>query len=172
MDPYRGLEFELDCTPSDAIWRSQPLSYRGVAEGLANREVVAWVQGRCEIGPRALGNRSLLASASLAASHEILNTIKERESYRPIAPACLADAYGDLFTGGRADSYMLYFSRVRDRSAIPAVTHADGTARVHLVRPQDNPPFDGLLRAIENQSGLGACAIRRSTILAVASSTG
>lgn len=85
-DVYSGLEFVHDTVPDPSLWHRRPLDHDAVAATLAAGRVVAWVQGRWEIGPRALGNRSLLADSFSAASKDRLNEIKQHEDYRPIAP--------------------------------------------------------------------------------------
>ena len=117
--------------------------------------MVAWVQGSCEIGPRALGHRSLLASATRAQSRDLLNCIKQREGYRPIAPVCLEEDLGRWFDRSDPDPFMLRFRCVLDRSALPAVTHVDGTARVQSVTAGSVPPLHDLLRAHRERTGVG-----------------
>jgi hydroxymethyl cephem carbamoyltransferase len=116
--------------------------------------VVAWVQGRAEIGPRALGHRSLLASPLRAESKDVLNDIKQREDYRPIAPACLLEEQGQWFDDDRDDPYMLFFANVTT-DALPAITHVDGTARVQSVGPTGDPSFRELLQAQSRRTGYG-----------------
>ena len=107
-----------------------------VGDALADDQVVAWFQGRSEYGPRALGNRSLLADPRRIENLERLNTIKGREQFRPVAPMVLAERAAEIFSRGPLPSpYMLFVHDVdaawRDR--IPAVTHVDGTARIQTV---------------------------------------
>ncbi|MGH9212993.1 MAG: carbamoyltransferase C-terminal domain-containing protein [Acidimicrobiales bacterium] len=154
-DVYRGARFVADAEPEDLGWRSDVLDVVRLSEVLDRGEVVAWVQGRCEIGPRALGNRSLLASASDPLSHERLNTIKERASYRPIAPVCLEEDLGRWFDSDHPDPYMLYFRRVRHRERIPAVTHVDGSARAQSVTASSHPRLHELLVAHRAGTGVG-----------------
>jgi len=87
-DVYAGLEFEYDAVPDPAIWRRRARAPEDLAAALGTGRVIAWVEGRWEIGPRALGHRSLLAEPFAAATRDRLNSIKKRESYRPIAPVC------------------------------------------------------------------------------------
>lgn len=87
-DVYSGLEFVPDTTPDPARWSATELDHRALARAIGSGRVVAWVQGRWEIAPRALGNRSLLAEPFHAATRDRLNQIKQREDYRPIAPCC------------------------------------------------------------------------------------
>ncbi len=151
---YAGAPFVSDGVPDESAWDERPLALDAVARRLAGGEVVAWVRGRCEIGPRALGHRSLLASPLAAANHDVLNAIKGRESYRPIAPCCLLEDLGRYFEPAVEDPYMLHFSRVIS-DAIPAVTHVDGTARVQSVGPRDDAALRSLLQAFRAHTGHG-----------------
>jgi hydroxymethyl cephem carbamoyltransferase len=151
---YSGLEFDHNAEPDPARWQRVPLSERGVAEALAQGRVFAWVQGRWEIGPRALGNRSLLADASDARMKERLNQIKQREDYRPIAPCCRLEDLPKAFVDDFEDPYMLYFNRVRTDD-FGAVTHVDGSARVQTVSAATNERLHRLLDAVAERRGLG-----------------
>lgn len=151
---YSGLEFITDATPDPSRWHRRRLDHRAVAAALASDRVFAWVQGRWEIGPRALGNRSLLADAQSAASKDRLNHIKQREDYRPIAPAARTEDLASAFDADFEDPYMLYFRRVRD-GRLAAVTHVDGSARVQTVSRQTNPALHQLLGAVAKRQGVG-----------------
>jgi len=148
-----GLDFVHDAEP-DSSWQSAPLDCEEVASRIVAGSIVAWVQGRSEIGPRALGHRSLLASALDRQSHARLNAIKRREAYRPIAPSCLSEELGLWFTPSRADPYMLFFADVTT-DALPAITHVDGSARVHSVGPTDRSGLRPLLEALSRRTGYG-----------------
>jgi carbamoyltransferase len=127
------------------------------AETLARNGIVAWVQGRAEYGPRALGHRSLLADARDPANLERLNDVKGREQFRPVAPMVLAQRAGEIFSGGPIPSpYMLFTHRVADqwRERIPAVVHVDGTARIQTVDPAGEPLVARMLRAYERRTGV------------------
>ena len=117
-----------------------------VARRLRAGEILAWVQGRYEIGPRALGNRSLLAEPFSAETHARLNAIKRREGFRPIAPIVLEDEIGRWFEENHPSPHMLYFQRART-SALRAVTHVDGSARAQTVTREQNPRMHDLLSA-------------------------
>ncbi|GAA4901498.1 carbamoyltransferase [Stackebrandtia albiflava] len=128
-----------------------------VAATLAADGVVGWFQGRAEFGPRALGNRSLLAHPGKADNVERLNDVKGRESFRPVAPMVLADRAAEIFTRGPLPSpYMLFVHDIlpqwRDR--IPAVAHVDGTARVQTVDPAAQPLMAATLAEFESRTGL------------------
>jgi len=128
------------------------------AEWIASGSVVGWYQGRMEFGPRALGNRSILADARDPDMKAKINAkVKFREPFRPFAPVVPledADRYFEL--GGMEAPYMLLVPPVRPelRSVIPAVTHADGTGRVQTVRREQNPRYYDLLRAFEERTGV------------------
>jgi hydroxymethyl cephem carbamoyltransferase len=151
---YSGMPFLTDVTPAPGTWTQQPIDLAATSRLLAEGEIVAWVQGRYEIGPRALGHRSLLASPLTAQSRDKLNTIKEREHYRPIAPCCLTDELTKWFDNPVVDPYMLYFARVTT-DALPAITHVDKTARIQAVSPDDESSLAPLLREFRNRTGYG-----------------
>lgn len=128
-----------------------------VAEVLASDGVVGWFQGRSEFGPRALGQRSLLASPASPGTTGRLNDIKGREAFRPVAPMVLASRAAEVFTGGPLPSpYMLFVHRVRPEwsARIPAVVHVDGTARAQTVDPADLPLMARVLEAFAARTGL------------------
>ncbi|MGL5859281.1 MAG: carbamoyltransferase family protein [Angustibacter sp.] len=127
-----------------------------VAGDLAADRVVAWFTGRSEYGPRALGQRSLLAHPGRVRNLERLNDIKGREQFRPVAPLILADRAADVVDGPLPSPYMLFTHRVHDqwRERIPAVVHVDGTARVQTVDRRDHPLLAALLTEFEARTGL------------------
>lgn len=156
-DVYAGEEFVFDCEPAGYEVRS--LRMDDVAELLERGNVLGWVQGRYEMGPRALGNRSILASPldnapDGARMQDRLNRIKEREDYRPIAPVALEEELLHLFGSDRPSPHMLYLYRVLD-ARIPAVTHADKTARLQTVSRSQNAPLYDLLSAFKRRTGIG-----------------
>jgi hydroxymethyl cephem carbamoyltransferase len=153
-DVYGGLEFERDTAPDPARWRHRPLDEDALAAEIARGTVAAWVQGRWEIGPRALGNRSLLAEPFRRETLDLLNDIKQREPYRPIAPCARVEDLGRAFEEDFEDPHMLYFRRVRDRR-LEAVTHVDGSARVQTVSAEGNPAQHALLSAFARRTGTG-----------------
>lgn len=154
-DVYRGAPFVSDIDPVSLGWVPQPRDPHGLAVTLDEGHIVAWVQGRTEIGPRALGHRSLLASAQRTGSRELLNQVKQREAYRPIAPVCLEDDLADWFDNPDPDPHMLRFRTVTRPSEIPAVVHADGTARAQSVTARSCPELHSLLLACRDLSGVG-----------------
>jgi carbamoyltransferase len=127
------------------------------AAALARGEVVGWFQGRTEWGPRALGNRSILADPRRGDMKALLNAkIKRRESFRPFAPSVLEERTGDWFTIDYPDPFMIkvYPIRPEKRPLIPAVTHADGTGRLQTVSRRTNPRYWKLIRAFEEATGV------------------
>lgn len=154
-DVYSGLAFEEDATPDPGQWTAQPLDGAALARVLGDGHVVAWVQGRWEIGPRALGHRSLLAEPFNASTHQRLNAVKKREDYRPIAPVCRVEDLAAVFYEDFEDPYMLYFRRVRPESKAEAITHVDGSARAQSVTAESNPPLHALLTEFARQRGVG-----------------
>jgi len=130
---------------------------RETAAAIARGEVVGWYQGRSEWGPRALGNRSILADPRRADMKELLNLkIKRRESFRPFAPSILEERVGEWFAQSYPDPFMLkvYPIRPEKRAEIPAVTHADGTGRLQTVSERANPIYTKLIRAFEAETGV------------------
>jgi carbamoyltransferase len=127
------------------------------AAALAAGEVVGWYQGRAEWGPRALGNRSILADPRRADMRDILNLkIKRRESFRPFAPSILEERTSEWFTIGYPDPFMIkvYPIRPEKRALIPAVTHVDGTGRLQTVLRRTNPRYWKLIHEFENLTGV------------------
>ncbi|WP_085315788.1 carbamoyltransferase C-terminal domain-containing protein [Derxia lacustris] len=126
------------------------------AARIAAGKVIGWCQGRAEFGPRALGNRSILALPASAAMRDRVNAIKRREPWRPLAPSVLAEAAADWFDAARPSPHMLLTFQVRaDRRArIPAVAHVDGSARVQTVSAHDNPRYHALIAEVGRLTGL------------------
>jgi carbamoyltransferase len=124
---------------------------RDTAALLAENKIIGWFQGRMEFGPRALGARSILASPLQAEMQQRLNQIKDREDFRPVAPAVLEEQAGEWFCRGRQQTlrapFMLFVYDVAAgrEQQIPAVRHVDGTARVQTVNRQQNPLYYQLL---------------------------
>jgi carbamoyltransferase len=132
------------------------LCYRA-AELVANRNIVGWFQGKMEWGPRALGNRSIIADPRYAETKDILNArIKRREKFRPFAPAILAEATGDYFDQSYPDPFMLkvYNVHPEKQAEIPAVTHVDGTGRLQTVEQRINPRYHRLIQAFCDHTGV------------------
>jgi carbamoyltransferase len=125
---------------------------RELAQRLAECEIASFYYGRAEVGPRALGHRSILASPLNDQLRDRVNRVKSRELWRPLAPACTECDIGTYFSLVPADSYFMLFNAVAKTKLLPAVTHVDGTARVQIVTP-DCGPFYQLLLAFAEISG-------------------
>jgi hydroxymethyl cephem carbamoyltransferase len=150
---YAGEDFvhdDADLTGFEA----KPLDRSEIAGELADGAVLAWVQGRYEIGPRALGNRSLIAAPFTKETHARLNRIKKREGFRPIAPILMEEELDRLYRHNGPSPHMLYFQRTKT-DALQAVTHVDGTARVQTVRRDQNAVMYDLLTAFRARTGFG-----------------
>ncbi len=127
-----GLMFQWDAEPQEDRWLNVPATMDRLARLLRAGGVLAWVDGRSELGPRALGHRSLLAEPFRATTRDRLNRIKQREWYRPVAPVVLADRAADFFAGVVRSDHMLYLADVTD-PRLAAITHVDGTARLQTI---------------------------------------
>jgi carbamoyltransferase len=140
-----------------AGWDARPCSAAGLAAMLheSGRPVVV-LNGRAEVGPRALGGRSIIAPAHDPGMKRLLNEIKHREDYRPVAPICPVEFAPQVFDPGVPDPHMLFDHKIRadwvDR--IPAVMHLDGTARLQTVSESDDAFVATLLREYGQLSGV------------------
>jgi carbamoyltransferase len=130
---------------------------RRVAQDLADGRIVGWFQGRFEMGPRALGNRSILADPRRAEMRDTLNAkVKKREPFRPFAPAVLIERASEFFEIDQPDPFMTLAPRVRaaKRAAIPAAVHVDGTGRIQTVERSANPRYYALIEEFGRLTGV------------------
>jgi len=128
-----------------------------IATRILNNDVVGWFQGRMEWGPRALGNRSILANPKTPNMKDIINSkIKKREEFRPFAPSILDSKVDEYFEGSSNNlEYMSYVVRAKNQNIykeIPAVVHTDGTSRVQVVRKNINERFYKLIESFDKIS--------------------
>lgn len=163
-DVFLGPQFtEEDCRRSldraglhyDAL-TDDALCSRTAAE-LAHGRLVFWFQGRMEWGPRALGNRSLLADPRREDMRELINAkVKLREPFRPFAPSVLEERAGDYFDSPFPSPFMLFtFAALPSaKGVIPAVVHVDGTSRIQTVDRHANPRFRQLIESFERETGV------------------
>jgi carbamoyltransferase len=124
---------------------------------VADGRILGWFQGRAEWGPRALGNRSIVADPRRGEMKEILNQrIKHREIFRPFAPSILAEVTGEWFEKSHPSPFMTlaYSVRPEKREKIPAPTHVDGTGRLQTVTREANPRYWSLIKAFEQLTGV------------------
>lgn len=128
------------------------------AEMLAQGLVIGWYQGRSEWGPRALGNRSILANPVISTMKDTLNAkIKRRESFRPFAPSVLKEDVHLYFEQTVDSPFMMHVVKFRPewRTRLPAVTHVDGTGRLQTVDRDNNPLYHRLISAFKRRTGIG-----------------
>jgi carbamoyltransferase len=146
---------DAGCTIS-YIGDEEELSKR-TAQAIADGKIVGWFQGRMEWGPRALGNRSILADPRNAAIKDVLNAkIKRRESFRPFAPSILREAVAEWFETDDDVPFMMKVFQIRSkyREMIPAVIHVDGTGRLQTVHKETNPRYYRLIEHFRDLTGI------------------
>lgn len=163
FSPYLGA----DCSEDDIVGAIQErglsvhkVEYveRVAAQALAAGKIIGWYQGRAEIGPRALGNRSILANPLLPDMRDrVNNRVKYREPWRPFAPSVLEEDYSLLFDGGVPNGYMTMVFRFLPHvyAMLPSVVHIDGTGRVQTVGRDLNPRFHTLIAEFKRITGYG-----------------
>ncbi|MEJ7627647.1 MAG: carbamoyltransferase N-terminal domain-containing protein [Ferruginibacter sp.] len=178
---YLGPEFSNEVVENilkqnKAVYSTEEDVYQKVAVYVAEGNVIGWFRGRMEFGPRALGNRSIIADPANAAMQQKINgKIKFREGFRPFAPSVKLENVSDYFETDKPSPYMLYVMQLDEnykktlpaeydsysieeklnyiKSSYPAITHADGSARLQTVDKQTNPCFWKLLSAVEEETG-------------------
>lgn len=151
--PYAGEPSHTD-TDNTGIFIGEPYDIRRVARLLHEGCILGWVHGRYEMGPRALGNRSILAAPYPRENLIRLNKIKKREGFRPIAPICLEECMAEYFCPSNSSPFMLEFRKVIS-VRIPAVTHIDNSARPQSINKSQNLRMHQLLSAYRDVSGIG-----------------
>lgn len=154
---YGDAEIQVVLDRAQAEYRSTADPAGVAAELLSQGKVIGWFQGRMEFGPRALGNRSILADPRVANMQDIINhKVKFREEFRPIAPSVLHEVGGDWFRDYRDSPYMTQTFAVTPaaKERIPAVVHADGTARLQSVHRATNPLYAELIVRFAAKSGV------------------
>jgi carbamoyltransferase len=162
---YLGPEFSD--AQIEALLKWAGLSYRRAdevaeeaAQLLERNQVIGWFQGRMEFGPRALGGRSILASPIDPGMQARLNELKDREDFRPVAPAVTEEAFARWFSpaeanGGRSPFMLFVYNVLPGQGArIPSACHTDRTARVQTVSAQTNPRFHAVLQAFGRRTGV------------------
>jgi carbamoyltransferase len=130
---------------------------RQTAEQIAAGNVVGWFQGRMEWGPRALGNRSIVAHPGLPNMKDVLNArIKHREWFRPFAPSIMADYQHEYFEHDHPSPFMLHVYKIRPekRKVLCAVNHVDDTGRLQTVTREENPLYYDLISAFHRRTGI------------------
>jgi carbamoyltransferase len=177
---YTDAEIESSLDRLGAVYErlDEEVLLERLSEILAGENVVGWFQGRMEFGPRALGGRSIIGDPRSEKMQSVMNLkIKYRESFRPFAPAVLAEEVAEYFELDRPSPYMLIVAPLREslripmtaeqqqlfgvqklnvkRSQLPAITHVDYSARVQTVHERTNPRFHALLQQFKARTGCG-----------------
>ncbi len=163
-DSYLGPEFSD--VQIESCLKAANLTYQllerqplldAVAAQMALGNIVGWFQGRMEWGPRALGNRSIVAHPGLPTMKDTLNArIKQREWFRPFAPSILADRQHEYFEHDHPSPFMLHVYKIRPekRAQLCAVNHVDDTGRLQTVSREENPLYYDLIQAFERKTGI------------------
>ena len=172
MSAYFGPEATGKETLALVEWKKEELADAGcsvsfigdeeellkrTAQAIADGKIVGWFQGRMEWGPRALGNRSILADPRNAGIKDVLNAkIKRRESFRPFAPSILREEVAEWFETDDDVPFMMQVFQIRPkyREMIPAVTHVDGTGRLQTVHKETNPRYHRLIEHFRELTGI------------------
>lgn len=153
---YRGPRLSGPVA-DEAGWRQRPCELAELAKIMHEQDQpVVVLHGQAELGPRALGNRSIIAPPSGYDMKDRLNEIKRREGYRPVSPICLEHRAPEIFDPGTPDPYMLFEHQLRPewRSRVPAIQHLDGSARLQTVTDQQSPVLARLLTEYAQLSGI------------------
>jgi carbamoyltransferase len=166
MSPYLGITYtdediEQAVIENEDVVYAHRMDYKTMIQVsstmLLNNKVIGWFQGGSETGPRALGNRSIIANPSKKWIVEYINSeIKKREWYRPFAPSVLYKEQGKIFELDTYSPYMLVTTKVKKewQDKIPAVTHFDGTSRYQSVTPDNNKIYYDVINAFYKKSGI------------------
>jgi carbamoyltransferase len=145
-------------------WREVADPAAEAARLVAENRIIGWYQGRAEVGPRALGNRSILCNPCEPTMKDVVNRdVKHREGFRPFAPSCTLEASPTYFDMAGPTPFMLHVWQVRPehRGLLPAVTHVDGSARLQTVTAAENPLYHRLLEAVGARTGV-PCVLNTS----------
>jgi carbamoyltransferase len=161
-DPYVGTSYtHEEITKVIAECKLSAEYHEDIAAATARElhagQIVCWFQGRMEIGPRALGSRSILANPTLAHMKDKVNAeVKHREAFRPFAPSAIVEVKEKYFDMTVEDPFMLKVCNVlpEAQALLPAITHVDGTARLQTVRRESNPLYYDMIAAFGKLSGV------------------
>lgn len=154
-DVYSGPDLEKNYHLIPDTWSFETVTPLSLATLIHSGEIVPVAYGRAEIGPRALGHRSILVDPTREDSQAVMNKLKKRQSFRPVAPMCAEEFVSDYFDWSGPSPYMLHFQQVKD-ARLKGVTHVDGTARVQTVTLKSDPFMYSTLIEFRKLSGV-AC---------------
>lgn len=162
LDPYVGTSYTNEAI--EKVLKGAKLRYKryedvckAAASLLEKGKIIGWFQGKMEIGPRALGSRSILANPAYPQMKDKINAeVKFREAYRPFAPSAILEAKEDFFDLEVEAPFMLKVCQVREdkQSVIPAVTHVDGSARLQTVSKDLHPRYYNLIKMLGEKTGV------------------
>ena len=162
---YTGIEYSnnlITSTLNKFKINFKKVTNHEVAKKISLGQVIGWFQGGSEYGPRALGNRSILADSRKAEMRDLVNEkVKHREKYRPFAPSVLEEDAKKYFDLDQESPYMLLVAKVKKPKLIPSISHIDNTARVQTVNPNQNRKFYGLIKEFKKITGVG-CILNTS----------
>jgi carbamoyltransferase len=154
---YNDDQYEAALKKFDLPWKKTEKNFAAfAAKKLQDGKILGWFQGRMEFGPRALGNRSIIASPLVQNMKEVLNArVKFREGFRPFAAIVLEEDSGKYFDCDYPNPYMLFVYNVREEflGKLPAITHVDNSVRIQTVNKTENPQLRELLEAFKKESG-------------------
>ena len=153
----REIREQLDAAGVVSHYKNPAELVDCTAREIASGKVLGWFQGRMEFGPRALGNRSILADPRRPEMKDVLNSrIKHREHFRPFCPSILAHRTADFFENSYPSPFMVqaYSIRPQRRAEVPAITHLDGTGRLQMVEREQNPIYFDLISRFEELTGV------------------
>jgi len=164
FSPYLGKIYSNERLWEDIIKYDDKITaqkcedvFTQAATSISEGKIIGWFQGGAECGPRALGNRSILADPRIPEMKDIINNrVKFREAFRPFAPSVLWEYQREYFDLDIPSPYMLIIADIwpRMRNVIPAVTHADGTGRLQTVMKELNPQYHKLISAFYTITGV------------------
>ncbi len=154
---YTDAEFEAELKKTKLPWKKTTQNYAAfAAKKLAEGKILGWFQGKLEFGPRALGNRSIIANPLIADMKTVLNArVKFREGFRPFAAIVLEEDCGKYFDSSFPNPYMLLVYNVRPEfvGKLPSITHVDDSVRIQTVNKTENPQMRELLEAFKKETG-------------------
>jgi carbamoyltransferase len=152
---YSDAQIEVALKQSNARFEETTDPGGAAADLIAKGKVIGWFQGRMEIGPRALGNRSILADPTRTDAWEKVNEIKLRERWRPLAPSMLYEAKDEYLENARDSPFMILAFQVpkEKHKEIPAVVHVDGSTRPQTVKKTTNEKYWNLIKKLEQNNG-------------------
>ena len=160
---YQGKEYSEEDILNALQYVDEPIKYKKMkfddlakltAQKISENYIIGWFQGRSEMGPRALGNRSIVANPTNEKMKDVLNAkVKHREEFRPFAPSVLEEKTDKWFDISFKAPYMIINAQVKNPEKVPSITHKDGSARLQTVSKKENPRYHKLISEFEKITG-------------------